>query len=250
MIPSSGAQLDLPKIDAVYRCFAALAALDEDLGGLLLLYGGLDAEGIATVTAANVAGAASLGIESDTELAKQALRAGVCDFVVNSLDEGLRILKNEVRQHRAASVVVTKAFEATVAEIAERGVQPDVLALTVPELIKRGARILPADTGDEHDGMRAVAWSVQREPMRWLPVLDELAAISLGEGDAGRYWRIRWLEAAPRYLGRMFAGQRYLRMTAEETDRFVAAVEAAVREGAVQAAVHMAIDGEVLLIQI
>jgi Urocanase Rossmann-like domain len=248
MIPSSGIQLDLPKIDEVYRCFAALAAVNENPGGLLLLYSGLDTEGIATVMAANVAGVASLGLEPDAALAKLALRAGGCDFVVNSLDEGLRILKNEVRQHRAASVVVTEAMEPTVAEIVARGVQPDISTLAVPELIERGAKMLPTGSCGEADEMEAVTWSVQREPMRWLPVLDALAMQAMN-GPAVHPWKVRWLEASPRYLGRMFAGQRYIQMTAAGADRFAAAVESAVKAGQIQVAVQLVRNGKVLLIE-
>lgn len=249
MFPSSGFQLAFPKIEIVYGRFAALAALDSDLGGLLLLYAGLGAEGIAMAMAANVAGAASLGIEPDATCAKLALRAGVCDFVVNSLDEALRILKNEVRQRRAASVVVTGEVDATVAEIVARGVQPDSLGFAVPELIERGARLLRFETDSEMDRMRAVGWSVQREPVRWLPLLDALAARSLAESGPMREARTRWLEAAPRYLGRTFAGQRYLQMTKVEAEHFVAAVEAAVRLGDVQVAVSVTQDGEAKLIE-
>src|ERR1700739_1337419 len=158
MISSFGVQLDFPKIEMVYGRYAALAALDAELGGLLLLYAELDPEGVATAMAANVAGGASLGIEPDGGRAKQALRAGVCDFVVNTLDEALRILKNEVRQHRAASVVVTGETGSTVAEIVARGVQPDILGFAVPELIERGAKLLPFETKDEAGRMRAVTW--------------------------------------------------------------------------------------------
>jgi Urocanase Rossmann-like domain len=249
MIPSSGVQLDFPKIEMVYGRFAALAALDADLGGLLLLYAGLEAEGIAMAMAANVAGTASLGIEPDAARAKLALRAGVCDFVVNSLDEALRILKNEVRQRRAASVVVTGEVDATVAEIVARGVQPDILGFAVPELIERGARLLQFKTDGEKDRLRAVGWSVQREPIRWLPLLDALAVRSLEESGATTEARTRWLEAAPRYLGRTFAGQRYLLMTEVEADHFVAAVEAAVRSGEVQVAASVTQDGEAKLIE-
>ena len=102
---SSGA-LEFPAIAVVYARFIALTSLSADLGGQLLLYIGLDPEGIAVAMASNVAGAASLGLESDVGRAKEALRAGVCDFLVNSLDEALRILKNEIRSRRPVSVVL------------------------------------------------------------------------------------------------------------------------------------------------
>jgi len=235
-------QLDNPKIDEVYERFAALAALGKDRGGLLLC-GGLDAAGIATVMAANVAGVASLGIEVEAAVARQALRAGVCDFVVNTLDEALRILKNEVRQRRAASVVLTEDFDTAIAEIVSRGVQPDILAVKVPYLIERGAKMLRAPSGED-DELAAILWSVSREPMRWLPALDGLAEQVLGGDNAEENWRMRWLKASPWYLGRTYTGQRYVRMTAAEADRFAAAVESAVKAGVVQVAVQVVRNGQ------
>lgn len=213
--------LDFPEIGAVYARFAALMALSPDVGGWLLLYAGLDREGIAVAMASNVAGAASVGLEADPTRAKLALRAGVCDFLVNSLDEALRILKNEIRKRRPVSVILAGEVHAAVAEIIARGVQPEVIGFAVPELIARGARVLPAGV---EDGLTAVSWSVANEPLRWLPVLDGFAAAALESADA----RVRWLEGAPRYLGREFAEKRYMRMTRSEAERFTAAIREAV----------------------
>ncbi|MGB7189056.1 MAG: hypothetical protein WBD10_02870, partial [Acidobacteriaceae bacterium] len=120
--------LDFPDISVIYGRFEALMGLSADVGGWLLLYAGLDRNGVAVAMASNVAGAASLGIEPNAERAKAALRAGVCDFVVNDIGEALRIVKNEIRQRRTVSVVLQGAVDAAVAEIVERGVQPEVLA--------------------------------------------------------------------------------------------------------------------------
>lgn len=226
--------LEFPDISMVYGRFAALTDLSADLGGLLLLCARLDGDGVAVAMASNVAGAASLGIEPDTARAKAALRAGVCDFVVNDLGEALRILKNEIRQRRAVSVVLTDDVDSAVAEIVARGVQPEVLAFASPELEARGARALGLDAGG---GLVSMTWSVAREPLRWLPVLDGLAISSLSVRDA----RVRWVEASPRYLGRAFAGQRFLRMSADEANAFVAAVR-----GAIPVRVSISRDGEVV----
>jgi Urocanase Rossmann-like domain len=230
-MPSGG--LNFPEIAAVYARFAALTAMSAEPGGCLLLYSGLDREGITVAMASNVAGAASLGIEPDVERAKQALRAGVCDFVVNTLDEAVRILKNEIRKKRPVSVALAGDMKVTVSEIVSRGVQPEILTFPVKELMERGARLLAADVDD---GLTWVSWSVASEPMRWLPGLDALALSSLEIADA----RVRWVEASPRYLGRVFAGQRYLRMTEAEADAFVAAIREAVKTGAIPVEVSLA----------
>ncbi len=51
-----------------------------------------------------IAGGTFLGIDRSTEHLKAAVRNGSCDFMVNTLDESLRVLKNEVRKKKALSV--------------------------------------------------------------------------------------------------------------------------------------------------
>lgn len=235
-----GGVLEFPDISVVYGRYAALTELSAELGGWLLLYARLNAGGVAVAMASNVAGAASLGLEPDAERAKAALRAGVCDFVVNELGEALRILKNEIRQRRGVSVVLTGAIDPIIAEIVTRGVQPEVLAFPVPELEARGARMLKLDAAGE---LIPVTWSVDRESARWLPVLDALAVGALEKRDA----RVRWVEASPRYLGRAFAGQRFARMTESEADRFVAAAREAT-PGKIPVSVSIDRGGEAIMI--
>jgi Urocanase Rossmann-like domain len=244
MPPGSSATLDFPDIERVYARFAALSAASADLGGRLLLYCGLDRDGVAVAIASNVAGAASLGIEPDTLRAKLALRAGVCDFLVNHLDEALRILKNEIRKRKAVSVVLASGADTAdtaVAEITARGLQPDLLAFPVRELMERGAYVLAADAEDARTRMM---WSVASEPARWLPSLDALAGAALQFADE----RVRWLEAAPRYLGRSFEGQRFLPMTDLEADSLMAAIRAEVRTGGIPVAVLLTRGGEAISI--
>lgn len=211
---------ELPELSLIYARFAALTSISADLGGRLLLYSGLDLEGMAVAMASNVAGAASLGVERDVSRAKQALRSAVCDFVVNNLSEALRILKNEIRNHRAVSVVVTGEVEAIVSEMIARGVQPDILTFPVQQFIERGSRVLAKDG---QDGLIPVKWETGSDPLRWLPVLDEMAINSLKTADV----RVRWVRAAPRYLGRRFADKRYVRMTQAEMERFTSEIRRA-----------------------
>jgi urocanate hydratase len=77
--------------------------------------------------AATMAGAAFLGIDVDPERIKKRLRTGYCDFMVNSLDEALRILKNAVRKKEAVSVGLVGNCADVVPELATRGVVPDLL---------------------------------------------------------------------------------------------------------------------------
>ena len=48
--------------------------------------------------APTIAGGAFLGIDSSSKHLKAAVRNGSCDFMVNTLDESLRVLKNELRK--------------------------------------------------------------------------------------------------------------------------------------------------------
>jgi hypothetical protein len=234
---------DFPDIAEVYERFAALTASSPELGGSLLLYTGLDRSGIALAMAANVAGAASLGVEPDLQRAKWSIRSGACDFLVNTLDEALRILKNEIRKKKTVSVALAGDPPAAIAEMVERGVQPEILSGRVTgmeTLVKRGAHGLGSASGED---ATAVSWSVAREPLRWLAAVDRLAVAALGLADTTTAARRRWLESAPRYLGRALAGQRYLRMSAAESEAFVSAVRREVESGGIPVAVTVARDG-------
>ena len=88
---------------AALRAFLLLCALEERWQGKLVLVHGLDAEGRAMSVAASIAGAACFALESRLDVCRATLHAGACDFVVNSVDEALRILKNEIRKRKPVS---------------------------------------------------------------------------------------------------------------------------------------------------
>ena len=122
----------------VYERFVALTKLAEtkfhsSLAGRLVFCGTVDDCASKTVLAASIAGAATLGVSSDEEQVKQIIRNNVCDFIVNSLDEALRILKNEIRKKLPVAVCLQQDFAETIQEFVTRGVQPDVLALSEEE---------------------------------------------------------------------------------------------------------------------
>src|SRR5881275_569441 len=75
-----------------------------DLAGKLIISGGMGGMGGAQPLAATMAGAAFLGIDVDPERIKKRLKTGYCDFMVTTLDEALRILKNAVRKKENISV--------------------------------------------------------------------------------------------------------------------------------------------------
>src|SRR5579871_77139 len=98
-----------------------------DLAGKLIVSGGMGGMGGAQPLAATMTGAAFLGIDVDPERIKKRLKTGYCDFMVNNLDEALRILKNAVRKKENVSVGLVGNCADIIPELAERGVVPDIL---------------------------------------------------------------------------------------------------------------------------
>ena len=99
----------------------------NDLRGKLIVSGGMGGMGGAQPLAATMTGAAFLGIEVDPERIKKRLKTGYCDFLVTTLDEALRILKNAIRKKENVSVGLVGNCADIIPELAERGVVPDIL---------------------------------------------------------------------------------------------------------------------------
>jgi urocanate hydratase len=98
-----------------------------DLAGKLIVSGGMGGMGGAQPLAATMTGAAFLGIDVDPERIKKRLKTGYCDFMVTTLDEALRILKNAVRKKENVSVGLVGNCADIIPQMAERGVVPDIL---------------------------------------------------------------------------------------------------------------------------
>ena len=121
-------------VQGTYETFAAAGAkhfagehFSGDLGGKLVVSGGMGGMGGAQPLAATMNGAAFLGIDVDPERIKKRLKTGYCDFMVTTLDEALRILKNAVRKKENVSVGLVGNCADIIPELAERGVVPDIL---------------------------------------------------------------------------------------------------------------------------
>ncbi len=91
---------------------------------------GLADEGDALLIAASIAGAASLVLETRVEMVRHCVRNGIADFAVKTLDEALRILKNEIRKRQPIAVLLERQPADVLAEMVERGAQPDLLRWT------------------------------------------------------------------------------------------------------------------------
>jgi urocanate hydratase len=98
-----------------------------ELAGKLIVSGGMGGMGGAQPLAATMTGAAFLGIDVDPERIKKRLKTGYCDFMVTSLDEALRILKNAIRKKENVSVGLVGNCADIIPELAARGVVPDIL---------------------------------------------------------------------------------------------------------------------------
>lgn len=224
--------MQLPAVGQVFDTYAVLQRVAVRgggeqpghairLGGWLLAVFELDAGGTSALIAGAVGGAAVLAVDGQRDRVKELLRFGICDFVVNDLDEALRILKNEVRKKQPVSVCLSADMEASATEMADRGLQPEVLAgshvAAASALTERGAVWLRAEPGS----WPLVSWRLRNEAASWAagPVLarvDELVAEALDAGSAETPWRRHWLQRAPRYMGRKLATERCVRMSAPE----------------------------------
>lgn len=209
---------------------------EPGLGGTLLYAGELEGPGSALVVAGNIAGAASLAASADVARQKQAIRDGVIDFLVTTLDEALRIFKNEIRKREAVAVCVTQPPEAVEREMVELGVLPDLLppgVLDAPAykvFLDQGARqVNPVSASGSHT---VLTWKVSTEPARWFPKLDAMAEDCLRSSRAAEAWSAqRWLRLSPRYLGRLAQGGRLLRCDAQAAKCFLAKVREQVAQG-------------------
>jgi len=170
-------------VQGTFETFAAAGEkhFSGDLAGKLIVSGGMGGMGGAQPLAATMTGASFLGVEVDPERIKKRLRTGYCDFMVNTLDEALRILKNAIRKKEAVSVGLIGNCADVIPELAERGVVPDILT----------------DQTSAHDPLNGYI-------ARGL-LLEEAA--DLRQRDAKAYWE-RSLESIAGHVEGMLALQR------------------------------------------
>ena len=234
---------------AVERAYAGLMQASEaapgqgqepSLGGRLFYAGGLDEAGRALVAAGNTAGAASLVAAAEPGAQKQGIRDGIVDFLVTSLDEALRILKNEIRKGEAVAVCVGADPNAVEREMRERGVAPDLLAAGSAGELRgaafAGARAKWIEPAGTSEGRVLLAWQVAGAQAAWMRKLDAMAADCVGPED---WVARRWLRLAPRYLGRLTQGVRVLRCDPRIAEEFTARVQDGMHRGVIDAEVSI-----------
>src|SRR5216683_3608147 len=111
-------------VQGTFETFAAAGRkhFGGSLEGKLIVSGGMGGMGGAQPLAATMNGACFLGVEVDPARIGKRIKTGYCDFMVNTLDEALRILKNAVRKGQGVSVGLVGNCADIVPELAARGV--------------------------------------------------------------------------------------------------------------------------------
>jgi hypothetical protein len=205
------------------RIYQSLIDLREDWSGSLVLCCGSGCAHTGAPAAVSIAGGTTLAIDSDAAAMKSAMRAGYLDFVVNTLDEALRTLKNEIRQKRPLSVGVITDVETALAEMVERGLQPEMQFVHSPNVQRmlsnaqvealraRGMRQTILSVGDDPERPPLVPYRpfliLYRKPhyeyffaAPEASVLREIDTALLAALPAGDTVRLRWLDRIPKYL--------------------------------------------------
>jgi hypothetical protein len=209
------------------QLYGELMARRESWAGQLVFACGAGASATGLPAAVSIAGGTSLILDPDTAAVKSVFRQGGVDFVVNTLDEALRTLKNEIRKHRPLSVALEGPVQPALAEMRERGVLPD-LQVSVGEMAESEVQL-----GVEHlrlasqgavvvSSARLEAWLMERG---WYEVVLERATTAemrgldarllalLPEADAQRR---TWLQRIGHYQRAIYGRARVVWLTKVE----------------------------------
>ena len=231
----------------ILRTFTTLYQLCPEYGGSLILSLGLDTAGAALSIAANIAGAVSLAIDNDPTNLRDVIRTGACDFVVNTLDEAIRAMKNEVRKRAPLSVALNADPFIVLAEILERGLSPqmfstflqsphqtpdqaNILSQAAHQFQSEGTSLIAFSSGQSHPQSTPFTvsdtllipfvtdhcWALYTptfDTPATLRAFDTRAISLLSEDDK---LRRRWLQAAPQILQRERPHRRALWLTDQE----------------------------------
>jgi urocanate hydratase len=208
------------------RVYGALIDVRDDWGGRLVLCCGEGCAESGTPAAVSIAGGATLVLDADAAAVKSAMRCGALDFVVNTLDEALRALKNEVRLRRPLSVGLIADVEATLQEMVERGVLPDLLLIGVKQnaqaiMQNKSIHALQAAGMGLRRMNNAGGERSERQDEVYLPAANagELRALDervLAILPADDLVRRRWIQRIAQYLRDARSGGRWVWLTDEE----------------------------------
>lgn len=223
------------------QSFTAISALKPAWGGSVVLSLGLDPQGTALSVASNVAGAVSLAIDNDPVRISEVVRNGAVDFVVNTLDEAIRAMKNEVRKQSPLSVALNMNPDSALQEIIGRGLAPSLFACFAGigalqmrvqasnHFASLGTTLL--DFGSTanlpvHPAISSASlinslidskgWSLACFSFQSSGALRTFDAEVLKLLPGGDHMRRAWMQSVPRILQRQRPPCRYLWLTADE----------------------------------
>jgi urocanate hydratase len=227
----------------ILRAYTILHQLRPLWGGGLIVSLGLDQQGAALSIASNIAGAVSLAIDNNPTHIREVVRTGACDFVVNTLDEAIRVIKNEVRKRAPLSVALSADPFLILGEVLERGLSPQLFSTFLTDVVPDQTDVVTqAADRFRSQGAMLIDFTDQSDPSA-VPQLFEASDMVLTPLLAERHWslhtlsfstaaalrsfdarvlsslppedilRRRWLDAAPRILRRQRIPQRSLWLT-------------------------------------
>ena len=209
------------------RLYGELLARRESWAGKLVFAHGDGVSATGLPAAVSLAGGTSLVLDPNVAAVKSVFRQGGVDFVVNTLDEALRVLKNEIRKHRPLSVVLEGEVQPALAEMRERGVLPD-LQVSIGGADDEGAQLgiewlrLASEDVVVVPSARLEAWLVEQG---WSEVVLERATTAeLRELDArllallpeGEAHRRTWVQRIAHYQRPAPGGARVVWLTEAE----------------------------------
>jgi Urocanase Rossmann-like domain len=208
------------------RAFTLLHHLHSDWRGSMILNLGLDSQGAAVALASNIAGAVCLSLEQDPATARQALRSGACDFVVNTLDEALRAMKNEVRQHKPLSVGLQGNQSQILGEILERGIAPQLVTGLADSAARQNFQTQGAILLNDVEAAALLAaiadenqWTAQDFPQPTSSALRSFDLHAVETLPSDDTLRRTWLASAPRLFPRETPPHRVLWLTPSEAEQ-------------------------------
>jgi hypothetical protein len=206
------------------RLYGELVSRRDNYGGQLIFTSGAGCSATGLPAAVSIAGGTTLALDPDAATVKAVFRQGGVDFVVNTLDEALRVLKNEIRKHRPLGVALIAEVEPVLAEIAERGVLPDLHVSMDSPIEGPGKQHLHLTRSEEvtqstlhlTSWLEARTWSEAVQPTTPeipLRALDAQLLSSLPPEDTVR--RV-WLQRISHYQRSTPGGSRILWLTPAE----------------------------------
>lgn len=228
----------VPRQIAVYRKYLHLQSTAQErfsgtLAGRMVLSAGFGLPGSEWALATTIAGGVFLGIDPGPLALKAAVQSGACDFMVTTLDEALRVMKNELRKHTPLAAGLLGATLETLQAMVERGVQPDLIVDAIspgttgescrPALRpfeQRGAAILAEAALTPDRAAAETVWTAaNRQDLRRM---DRIALDLLPEEDRIRR---RWLEQAAGCFDRRKPLERVLGLLPQERQNFIDALQ-------------------------